>query len=116
MKTAVKNPVDMMMDSYLQNLSTVCWAQDQGEKILKSYMDQGSKARAESQKVAERFSEQIKLNQAEMQKLIDGAVKVSLEAANRAHKQQLELVKQQVEILQSQVASMSSAFAPVQKG
>ena len=107
-KTAAKQPLEMMMDAYLQNLGTVCWAQEQGEQILKSYLDQGQKARAEGQKMAEKFTEQVKQNQAQMQKFIDGSVKMSLESFQRAQVQQNEIVQKQTEMMQNQIATLES--------
>lgn len=92
-----KNPVDVVMDAWVDNLGTLCWAQEQGDKILRNWMDQGAVTRTESQKMATRFAEQVKQNQAEMQKFIHNSVKMSLETMRRAQEMQIEALNKRVE-------------------
>lgn len=92
---------ETMMDNWMENVNTMCWAQDQGEKVFRSFLDQGTQARAEGQKVTERILEQTKKNMVNLEKMVQDNMNNSLETLKRAHQMQVETVGQAM-----------SAFAP----
>lgn len=107
MKTIDKNPMEITMDLWLKNLSTLCWAQDQGEKIVRSYMDQGTLAREEGLKVAERFAEQVKANQAEMQNMVDRSVKMAMETFQKTQKAQMDAFKTRIDEMNKTIENIN---------
>lgn len=69
---------EAMMDMWLDNVNTLCWAQDQNEKIFRSILDQGALARAEGQKMIEQALDQNKKSMADFEKLVQESVDNSM--------------------------------------
>lgn len=85
--------VNSMLDAWVQNVGTLCWAQDQSEAFIRSWMDQGQLAREEGHQLSVKMAEQAKANQAELQKFIHNAVALSVESLNRAHQAQIDAMQ-----------------------
>jgi polyhydroxyalkanoate synthesis regulator phasin len=104
----LRNPVNGMLDAWVQSLGTVCWAQDQSETLVRSWMDQGRVARHEAHEIAVKMAEQAKANQGELQKFIHNSVALSLESMQKAHQAQLDA-------MQARLDEMTVALSKLQE-
>lgn len=91
--------VNSMLDAWAKNIGTLCWAQDQSEAFVRSWMDQGQLAREEGRQLAVEMAQQAKANQAELQKFIHNSVALSVESLTRAHQTQLEAMQARIDEL-----------------
>ncbi len=89
--------VNSMLDAWVQNVGSLCWAQDQSEAFVRSWMDQGQVAREEGRQLSVKMAEQAKANQAELQKFIHNAVALSVESLNRTHQAQIEAMQARID-------------------
>lgn len=85
--------VNSMIDAWVQNVGSLCWAQDQSEAFVRSWMDQGQLAREEGRQLSVKMAEQAKANQAELQKFIHNAVALSVESLHRSHQAQIDALQ-----------------------
>ena len=85
--------VNSMIDAWVQNVGSLCWAQDQSEAFVRSWMDQGQVAREEGRQLSVKMAEQAKANQAELQKFIHNTVALSVESLNRSHQAQIDAMQ-----------------------
>ncbi len=112
MKAPTINPLNDMVDSWVHNLGALCWAQDQGEKMLNSWLSQGRIARDEAQELAAKLAEQTKSNQRELQNFIHHTVALSLDSLQRSHKLQLEQLEKQLQQMQQAVSELQQTANP----
>ncbi len=84
------NTFETMMDNWMENVGTLNWAQEQNEKTLRSYIDQGAQARTGGLKVAEKILDQTKKNVALFEKMVQDNMNNSLETLKKAHQMQVE--------------------------
>lgn len=115
MKTAEMNPMTQIMDITMENLKTLTWAQEQGEKAVIDAIEQNKKARAEGMKIVERFAEQANKNQAAMQKYVEDSVKATQDSMKRFQEQQQAVMTKQMEMFQAQVDRASKVVAATGK-
>lgn len=102
------NPVNTMLDAWVQSVGSLCWAQDQSESLVRGLMEQGQVAREDGRQLASRMAEQAKANQAELQKFIHNTVALSLESMQKAH-------QAQIEAMQAQIDQMSALIETLEK-
>lgn len=67
-------------DSWLATLGMVSWTQDQAEKVTRQLMEQGRVSREEGLRLTRDLLEQVKRNQAELQRMIQEGVRVNLQS------------------------------------
>jgi polyhydroxyalkanoate synthesis regulator phasin len=108
MKSVEMNPLGLALDSWVASLGSVCWAQDQTEQIVSSWMSQGKVAREHGREVARQLSDQAKRNQVELQKFIHNSVALSLESMQNHHQKQMAE-------MQNQVHQMSKMMTDLQR-
>lgn len=101
------NVADTMVDMYLQTVGNVCWAQEQGEKILQTMLDQRKVTREEGKRLAERMAEHVRQNQEEMQKFVQSAVQMSLAAFRFPTNNQVDELTRKVDELTRKVEQLS---------
>jgi polyhydroxyalkanoate synthesis regulator phasin len=102
------NPIGLALDSWVESLGSVCWAQDQTEQIVSSWMAQGKLAREHGREVSRQLAGQAKRNQVELQKFIHNSVALSLETMQNQHKLQMTE-------MQNQVHQMSKLMSDLQR-
>lgn len=107
MNTTTERPMDTLIDMYLKTVGNVCWAQEQGEKILETMVEQRRVTREEGKRIAERMAEHVRQNQEEMQKFVQSAVQMSLAAFRLPSTNQVEELTQKVEELTKKVEELS---------
>ena len=96
MNNTTANPIGMAVDSWVESLGSLCWAQDQTEKLVSSWMAQGKIAREHGRDVAKQLADQAKQNQVELQKFIHNSVALSLETLQNQHARQMTEMQNQV--------------------
>lgn len=96
MKSVEMNPLGFAMDSWVKSLGSLCWAQDQTDQLVSSWMSQGKLAREHGCEVARQLAEQAKRNQVELQKFIHNSVALSMETMQMQHQKQMSEMKDQV--------------------
>ena len=67
-------------DSWLATLGMVSWTQDQAEKVTRQVLEQGRVSREEGLRLTRDLFEQVKRNQAELQRMIQEGVRASLQS------------------------------------
>lgn len=107
MSTTTERPIDTMIDMYLKTVGNVCWAQEQGEKILEAMVEQRRLTREEGKRIAEHMAENVRQNQEGMQKFVQSAVQMSLAAFRMPSTTQVEELTRQVETLTRKVEELS---------
>jgi polyhydroxyalkanoate synthesis regulator phasin len=112
MKIEFPNPVNGMLDAWVQSVGTLCWAQDQSETLVRSLMDQGQVAREDGRQLANKLAEQAKVNQTELQKFIHNSVALSLESLQKAHQAQLATMQARIDEMSAMIESMGASTAP----
>lgn len=95
----VTTPLGALMESWVQSVGTLCWAQDQSEALLRTWMDQGQLAREDGLRLSAVMAEQARANQAELQKFIHHSVALSLDGLRRNHQAQLDAMQAQLDEL-----------------
>ena len=108
MKSIEMNPISMALDSWVESVGSLCWAQDQTDQIVSSWMAQGKLARENGREVARQLADQAKRNQVELQKFIHNSVALSLETMQMQHQKQMAE-------MQNQVTQMSKMMADLQR-
>jgi polyhydroxyalkanoate synthesis regulator phasin len=101
------NLTNMVSEAWMQNLGNLCWAQEQGDKIVETMIAQGKVTREQSLHMAEAIAEQVKSNQQELQKWIQGSVQMSMAAFKVPQAGQVEALQQQVAELTRKVEELS---------
>ncbi len=109
MKIEFPNPVNGMLDTWVQSVGTLCWAQDQSEKLVRNLMDQGQVAREDGRQLASQMAEQAKANQAELQKFIHNSVALSLESMQKAHQAQIDAMQARIDEMSALIEKMGNA-------
>lgn len=109
------NPVDLAMDHWLQSLGSLCWAQDQTENLVRSWMDQGKLAREQGREMSRQLADQTKKNQVELQKFIHNAVALSLETVQRNHQNQMEEMADKVRQMSEMVVSLQQKVSKIEQ-
>lgn len=108
MKSVEMNPIGMALDTWVESLGSLCWAQDQTEQIVGNLMAQGKVAREHGREVARQLADQAKRNQVELQKFIHNSVALSLETMQNQHQKQMAE-------MQNQVHQMSKLMSDLQQ-
>lgn len=98
---------DHMVDMYLQTVGNVCWAQEQGEKILQTMLEQRRVTREEGKRLAEKMAEHVRANQEEMQRFVQSAVQMSLAAFRIPTTGQVDELTKKVDELTRKVEALS---------
>ena len=101
--------VNSMIDAWVQNVGSLCWAQDQSEAFVRSWMDQGQVAREEGRQLSVKMAEQAKANQAELQKFIHNSVALSLESMQKAHQAQIDAMQARIDEMSALIEKMGNA-------
>lgn len=109
------NPVEFAMDHWLQSLGSLCWAQDQTENLVRSWMDQGKLAREQGRELSRQLADQTKKNQVELQKFIHNAVALSLETVQRNHQNQMEEMADKVRQMSEMVVSLQQKVSKIEQ-
>ena len=102
------NPVGMAVDTWIQSLGSLCWAQDQSDQLLRSWMDQGKLAREQGRELSQQLADQTKKNQIELQKFIHNTVALSLETVQRNHQHQMMEMETKVRQMSEMVTSLQN--------
>lgn len=92
-------------DMWLVGMGSLSWTQDQFDSMLKKYLEKSQVAREENSKVIDELMNQVKNNQAQMQKMIQEAVNTAIENAQPAYNYFEELNKK-VEELGKKVSNL----------
>ncbi|MDD3853243.1 MAG: phasin family protein [Syntrophomonadaceae bacterium] len=77
--TVAENMTDKYWDMWMVGLGSVSWSQEQLDSMLKKYNEQIKTAREENIKLVEEMIQQVKKNQAQMQNMLQEAVKAAME-------------------------------------
>lgn len=101
------NVAHMISEAWMQNLGNLCWAQEQGDKIMETLIAQGKVSREQSLHMAEAIAEQVKTNQQELQKWVQGSVQMSLAAFKVPQASQIEALQNQVAELSRKVEELT---------
>lgn len=101
------NYTEQISEAWMQALSNVCWAQDQGDKIVTSMLEQGRVSREEGLRLADRIAGHVRQNQEEMQKWIQGAVQMSMAAFKMPSTTQVDELTRKVDELTRKVEALS---------
>lgn len=107
------NPVNSAVDAWIQSIGSLCWAQDQSEQIVRSWMDQGKLARDQGQEISRQLADQTKKNQVELQKFIHNTVALSLETVQRNHQNQMAEMAAQVRQMSELVVSLQQKVSRI---
>lgn len=115
MQSTEFNPFSMAVDSWVENLGRLCWAQDQSEQLVRTWMDQGKLARGQGQEISRQLATQAKKNQVELQKFIHNTVALSLDTIQKNHKNQMTEMENQVRRMSEMVNSLQEKVNKIQK-
>lgn len=100
---------DPLFDTYLSAMSSFCWAQDQAEKIVKAWMDQGRASREEGRKMLEELISQTRRNQGEFSRMIQDGMKVAISGFRLPTAADLENLQKKVEDLTSKIEGLEKS-------
>lgn len=109
------NPVGVAVDTWLQSFGSLCWAQDQTEQLVRSWMDQGKLARDQGQEISKHLADQTKKNQVELQKFIHNTVALSLETVQRNHQNQMAEMADKVRQMSEMVVSLQKKVSRIEQ-
>jgi polyhydroxyalkanoate synthesis regulator phasin len=115
MKKAPLNPFGMVIDSWAESIGSVCWAQDQTEQLVRSWMDQGKLARDQGRELSRQLAGQTKRNQVELQKFIHNSVALSLDTLQKNQQLQMTQMQAQVEQMSQLVSSLQAKLRDIEK-
>ena len=115
MKNVTFNPLGMAVDSWVESIGSLCWAQDQSEQIVRSWMDQGQLARDQGQELSRQLASQAKKNQIELQKFIHNTVALSLDTIQKNHQNQMAEMQNQVKQMSEMVVSLQEKVNNIDK-
>ena len=62
----MQNLAEQMSETWMNSFGTLCLMQEQGDKLVRTWLDQGKISRDESQKMMQKMMEQTKANQEAM--------------------------------------------------
>lgn len=65
-------------DFWLTSVGMLTWGQEQTEKMVKTFIEQGKVNREEGKQILEELGAQVRKNQAELQKIVEEGVKSAL--------------------------------------
>jgi polyhydroxyalkanoate synthesis regulator phasin len=102
-----RTPADAIVDNWINVFGQMCYAQDQGEKMLRSFLDLGHTTREESKELVTRLGAQIRKNQEEMQRFVQASVQMSLAAFRPATASQYEDLTRKVDELSRKIEAIS---------
>ncbi|MBI3925518.1 MAG: hypothetical protein HY319_08265 [Armatimonadetes bacterium] len=71
---------DAVVDSWLKTMDLLADTQEQGEKVVRSWMDQHRAVREENRKLTQRMADQVRTQQREMNQLWQRSVELTFEA------------------------------------
>lgn len=95
--------VDALWNAWYTALGGALWAQDQAEKMVRIMLDQGRVTRDESRRVMDDLVQQVKQNQAEMQRLAQEAVRNSLANLNVPTQDQIAELNRKIDELNRKI-------------
>lgn len=95
--------VDALWNAWYTALGGALWAQDQAEKMVRIMLDQGRVSRDESRRVMDDLVQQVKQNQAEMQRLAQEAVRNSLVNLNVPTQDQIAELNRKIDELNRKI-------------
>lgn len=111
----MQNMTEQMTETWLQSFGTLCWAQEQGDKIVRTWLDQGKITRDESQKMMAKMVEQTKANQEAMQRFIQSAVHMSLESFRLPQMGQVDQLTTKIEELNKKIEELNRKVEALKK-
>lgn len=106
-KTA-RTPMDAAVQNMMDIFGNFCWAQEQGDRVLRSYVELGNASREEARQWASKMTEQVRENQEQMQKWVRSAVEMSMASFRPATVAQLEALERKVDELTKKVEALSA--------
>lgn len=106
--TESRNAGDVFVQNWVDIVGNICWAQDQGEKVLRAFVDLQHTNREEAKELAGRVAAQVRKNQEEMQRWVRSTVDMSLAAFRPATNAQIEELTRKVEELTKKVEQLSA--------
>lgn len=105
--TETRHPADFFVQSFMDVVGNVCWAQDQGEKVLRAWVDQSRISREEGRLLTRKLAEQVRQNQEEMQRWVRATVEMSMAAFRPVTLAQIEDLTRKVDELTRKVEELS---------
>ena len=109
------NPLGMAIDTWVENIGSLCWAQDQSEQLVRSWMDQGKVAREQGRELSKSLASQTKQNQVELQKFIHNSVALSMDTLQKHHESQMTEMQNQVQQMTELVKSLQQKVQDIEK-
>jgi polyhydroxyalkanoate synthesis regulator phasin len=95
-------------EALVDAVGQLCWAQEQGEKLVRAYLEVGRLTRTEGRDLAHRIATQIRQNQEEMQRWVSAVVEMSMAALRPATVAQFEELTRKVDALTRQIEALRS--------
>ncbi|MBM3464818.1 MAG: hypothetical protein FJX76_22195 [Armatimonadetes bacterium] len=97
------NVGEQVTEAWLQALGNICWAQEQGDKIVQMMLEQGKVTREEGLRMADRLASHIRQNQEEMQRWVQSSVQMSMAAFRTPTTGQIDDLNRKIEDLTKKV-------------
>ena len=104
---AATRSVDALWNAWYTAMGGALWAQDQAEKMLRLMLDQGRVTREESRRMLDQLAEQVRQNQAEMQRLAQEAVKSTLTNLQVPTQDQVAELNRKIDELNRKIDALS---------
>lgn len=111
---AQMTPLGIAVDTWVESLGSLCWAQDQSEQLVRSWMDQGKLAREQGRELAKSLASQTKKNQVELQKFIHNSVALSLDTLQKNHESQMAEMKNQVQQMTDTIVTLQKKVQDIE--
>lgn len=111
----IHNMTEQMTETWMQSFGTLCWAQEQGDRMVRNWLDQGKITRDESQKIMAKLTEQTKANQEAMQRFIQTSVHMSLESFRLPKMGQVDELTTKIEELNKKIEELNKKVESLKK-
>ena len=99
---------EAMIDNSIRAVKKMVAAQEQGEKMVRSMLEQGRQARQQTEVSAAQWAEMVRENNKQVQQLAHTTVRLSIDSFRAAQQATIDKLKAQVEALSRQVEAQTA--------
>jgi polyhydroxyalkanoate synthesis regulator phasin len=100
---------EMVRDTFTLMLGAASWATEEGERLIRQWMDRGEVSREEGKRMLEQLKEQARKSRDELSRVVAEGVRSASASVPVATREQVAALERRVEELTKEVESLKSS-------
>jgi polyhydroxyalkanoate synthesis regulator phasin len=100
---------EMMRDTFTLMLGAASWATEEGERLIRQWMDRGEVSREEGKRMLEQLKEQARKSRDELSRVVAEGVRNASANVPVASREQVAALERRVEELTKEIESLKAS-------